>query len=623
MNSPSVENLALASESRYRRLGEWIGEHGDEILNAASDPLYMTLGVVGLAGVVGGAVTARAAAPALYYKAARGLAESDAAITWGYRQQRFLDHHTRLPIAGLWSDRESHVQFVAPTRQGKTQALLPIIIQDLEAGRDVFLQEISGDLGLQAESQARARGAQVLKADASDPHSLPFNPIAAPSNEAAAQRAATVIEAIATDHAHYSSMNESFARHFTILARDYMAKEGHSPNDATLSLVYRFSVEHDFLLEVLDAREDEDKRIRIDAPWLSKKTATWLEQKYLRWTNKDRDDNVTGFSTYLDNLLDTEAAERFLCPPPGQPTLDLAAEVSDEADHATTPGEMGRLIMVRLPIETLYPKPARDAAYWVLKALIDSTFTHRSIDSAPLAVILDELPTLVGKQTRDALDDFQQWLANIGKFHVAVHVAYQGWALLPDILEGALRSNGRNIFISGGMSGRDARIAQEVLGSELEEDVAESKELGRADRRRRRQVSVKEHPRYSVGEIQKIPRGQWWLLRFHRGKYRDPIVIRVPMAKMPADEGPLQPEPVEDDPDSEGEQKGEPYEPSQEAAAFLQRPGAHRASEAGPAEEGEKGEPRYRLPGSSNALRGEGYVEEETGHSPRAPGGGG
>lgn len=526
---------ASDSGNRYNRLGAWIGENAPDLFQAAQDPANMILGGLGLATLAGTAISVRAAVPSLYYKAVRDLAEAEGAITWGYRQGGRFDHFAKIPIPGLWRDRTAGVQFIAPTAGGKTQGLLPVGLQDLEAGRDVLVIEISGDLGTEMERHARARGAEVLKVDPSDPDALAFNPIYAPSNQKAGQKAAAAMKAVATNHPHYSSMNQNLARFFTILARDYKRHQGRDPNEANLLEVRKFIQNFDLLRRTVGAYEAEDKQIYIEAPWLSEDAAEWIEQSYLRWRPDYRETTTSGFIAYLNNLLSAEAARECLCPQPGKEVLDLAHQVSDKAADPALPGETGRLIVMRFPVEVLDGEPAADTAYWALKTVIDTTRTGRSIHSSPLSIIQDELPTLIGDASEAALKDYQLWITNIRKFNVAVHLAYQGWALLPQILTGTLQSNGRNVLISGGMGGEDARHAQRMLGSDLEEEVSENEELGRPGRRRSRRVSIKENPRYSVGEIQKIPRGHWWLLRLHRGDYSDPIVIRMPMAKMPSE----------------------------------------------------------------------------------------
>ncbi len=141
-----------------------------------------------------------------------------------------------------------------------------------------------------------------------------MNPIHADSNEEAAQRAAKAMSAVATDHPHYSNMNEAFARNFTVLARDYKRHRGRDPNEATLSDVYEFALKFEDLKKVVKAsveKGDDGERVaRIDAPWFSAATADWLEQFYLPWQPRDRQHEVSGFVNYLDTLLSTAAARR-------------------------------------------------------------------------------------------------------------------------------------------------------------------------------------------------------------------------------------------------------------------------------------------------------------------------
>lgn len=528
------------SEERTDKIADWLAQNAPEIGHWLTTPTGMFFGTLGLVGVGTVAFSARAGIPALYYHSKRGLAESEAAITWGYRDMGFFDFFSRPPVLGRWSDRTRGVQLVAPTGQGKTQGLLPIIIQDLESGRDVLVVEVSGDLGTEAERHARARRAEVMKVDAGDPEALAFNPLFAASNEQAAQRAAAALKSVSSESDYYSDQNVAFARHFTVVARDYKQHLGRDPNEATLYEVRNLAMKIEQLKELVGASIEKDstgeRKATIDADWLSEDTADWLEQYYLPWHPDDRKKTVSGFVAYLDNLLFEPAARQCLCPEPGREILDLAHEVSDAGQDPAAPGETGRLIVLRFPQEVLGNLPAKEAAYWGVKTTIDATQAARSKGSSPLSIIFDELPTLVGDASASALKDFQLFVTNIRKFNCAVHVAYQGWDLLPKILNGTLQSNGRNILIGGAMGGEDAKHAQRVLGSELEEDISEQEELGRPNRRRSRRVNVKEQNRFSVGEIQNVKLGQWWLLRLEKGNHRNPVVIRVPLATVPGED---------------------------------------------------------------------------------------
>ncbi len=556
--------------SRAFEAGKWVSSHAEEIAASATDPLNIVLGVLGLTGVAGVGCGVRAALPAVYYRSVRALGEGEGAITWGYREQSFFDGLAKPPIVGLWKDLLMGTQLVAPTGRGKTQALLPIIIQHLEAGRSVALVETDGDLGPLAEAQALSMGAEVAKVDASDPEALPMNAIGADSNEEAAQRAADAMGAVATDHPHYSNRNEDFARNFTVLARDYKASRGRDPNEATLLDVRAFARDFEDLKKAVGAsieKGDDGERVaRIDAPWLSQDVANWLEQFYLPWSPRDRQHEVGGFLAYLNNLLSTEAARKSLCPQPGAEVLDLAHEVSEEAENATEPGERGRLIVLRFPKNVFRGNSADYAAYWALEIITEATIAARSEDSAPLALILDELAAIVGRRTRAALQRFQDYLVSVRKHNVAVAVAYQGWRLLPEILAGTLASNGANVLMSGGMRGADAKTAQDMLGTELRVETDERHDVGGGPGHgHRRSVGKRlvEKPRYSVEHIEWVPRGWWWLMRVHRGQTRKPVIVHVPMAKPPArrDEEPSE----EPEGDRKGERPGGQPEPDTDA----------------------------------------------------------
>ncbi len=144
--------------SRAFEAGKWVSSNAEEIAASATDPLNIVLGVLGLTGVAGVGCALRAALPAVYHRSVRTLAEGAGAITWGYREQSFFDGLAKPPIVGLWADLTMGTQFIAPTGRGKTQALLPLVIQHLEAGRDVALLETDGDLGPLAEPRPERAG---------------------------------------------------------------------------------------------------------------------------------------------------------------------------------------------------------------------------------------------------------------------------------------------------------------------------------------------------------------------------------------------------------------------------------------------------------------------------------
>lgn len=518
------------------------------VLETVTDPVNIALGFGGLT-LSAGAVTAVAGAvPAIYSRSRRAMAEGQGAVTYGIREQYALDGLSKPPVFGLWKDRLMGVQFIAGSQRGKTQALLPLINQDLEAGRDVCFLETEGDFGPQAVAHARARGARVLIVDATDPEALALNPLFADSNDDAAQRAAKAISAVATESVHYSNMNDAFARNFTVLARDYKRSQGRDPNEATLSDVYDFALDIEYLKKTLrasiEADGDGERIARIEAKWLSRETARWFEKNYLPMRPDDRKRETSGFISYLYNLLSSPAAKACLCPEPGREVLNLAHELSDEAETATEPGQMGRLIAIRFPKSVFKGDSSEYAAYWALRIITDATRELRTTTSAPLALIIDELNTIIGRVSGNSLEDFKSYLVNVAKLGVAVHVSYQDWDLLPDDLDGGLRGAGANLFISGGMRGEAAVKTQKVLGSEMRTETETRREAGSGGIGAgpilgffgKRYVGKRENekPHYSIERITTLPRGYWFLKRVHDGDEQEPVIIRVPMAKMPA-----------------------------------------------------------------------------------------
>ena len=519
----------------------------DTALGAADDPLV----VVVIVAVVVALIAAAVLAPAALYHARAALRARPQDLVVADRREEFVDNVVSMPLTLRWKDRCSHVQCLGPTGSGKTYAILPWIVQDLLAGRSVAIVQIHGDLADWAIAYADAMGATAHVCDFSDDSSLKLNLLAGENTQKVANRAASAVRAVASQYPHYQNVAEEATRRFVILARSWAAHMGGSENDADIEL-WRWLLydrpQLDRVLGVVYLENENGRRtggVRVNAPWLDHFTATWFEQRYLVWSETQRENNLAGVEMFLNRILSEDAARRRMCPGVSDPELDLYGELRSTAGHLSGVGPdigaggaganhtLGKLIVVKAPVEAMDVEPARAIAYWALKTVQDATLTRRE-DADPLCVYLDELPTLIGKGHREEVDAFAGWLANVRKLGVAVHVAYQGYSLLGEVLVGNLDTNGRNVLILGGLAERDIRKVQRSLGEEqdVEDERVTSGAFGTetvTSRGRRRQ----EKPSMSFDELKYMRRGEGLWMGVKENADQKPVKTRSRHLKPP------------------------------------------------------------------------------------------
>ena len=525
------------------KLPGWLeaaGRFKDTALDAASNPLVVAAVVLAVAAVVAVVAAVVMGFPAATYHARLALRSRPSDLVVADRREKGVDSWVSMPITLRWADRCAHVQCLGPTGSGKTYALLPWIVQDLLAGRSVAIVQIHGDLADRALEYADAMGATAHVCDFSDDSSLKLNLLAGENTQKVANRAASAVRAVASHYPHYQNVAEEVTRRFVTLARSWTAHMGGDENDADVEL-WRWLLydrpQLDRILDVTYAENDQGRRtgeVRVNAPWLDHFTATWFEQRFLVWSEHQREQNCAGVEMFLNRILSEDAARRRMCPGVSEPELDLYGEMRSTATRLTeaTAGRegshpLGKLVVVKAPVEALDTEPARAIAYWALKTIEDATLTRRE-DADPLCVYLDELPTLIGKGHREEVDAFTGWLANVRKLGVAVTVAYQGYSLLPDVLVGSLDTNGRNVLILGGLAESDIRKVQRSLGEEqeVEDERLVEGAFGTetvTSRGRRRQ----ERPSKSFDELKYMRRGEQLWMGVRAGADQKPVKTRA------------------------------------------------------------------------------------------------
>lgn len=528
------------------KLPGWLeaaGRFKDAALGSADNPLVVVAVVGAVAAVVAVLAAIRVGVPAASYHARAALRARPSDLIVADRREEFVDNVVSMPLILRWADRCAHVQCLGPTGSGKTYTLLPWIVQDLLAGRSVMILQIYGDLADRALEYADAMGATAHVCDFSDESSLKLNLLAGESTQKVANRAASAVRAVASQYPHYQNVAEEATRRFVILARSWTAHMGGSENDADIELWRWLLYDRpalDRILGVTYLETDGGRRtgeVRVNAPWLDHFTATWFEQRFLVWSEQQREHNIAGVEMFLNRILSEDAARRRMCPDVSEPELDLYAEMRSTAGHLSGASArngasdgrshtLGKLVVVKAPVEALDTEPARAIAYWALKTVQDATMTRRE-GADPLCVFLDELPTLIGKGHREEVDAFTGWLANVRKLNVAVTVAYQGYSLLEDVLVGSLETNGRNKLIQGGLPESDIRKIQRSLGEE--QDVEDERLTDGAfgtetvtSRGRRRQ----ERPTKSFDELKYMRRGEGLWMGVAQGADQKPVKTR-------------------------------------------------------------------------------------------------
>lgn len=529
--------IGESSEQLGNMLAEKLPSYVDAVqqyaASVADNPLLAALPLAGLAAV-GGTV---ALTPVGLHHAKHSLTGSPSDLKIGDRLEKAVDEWFSMPVWLKWADRCMHTVLIGPTGSGKTTALMPWLIQDLTGGRTAVIVQVEGDFAEEGENYARALGCEVLKFDLTDlSNSLKFNPLAGESTEVVAERMAAAMRAAVGEHSHFEAIAEDLTRNTTVLARQYSAHKGFSESDANLQLMEMLLLDRDFLEEVLDATPVTDEKgkptgkVRVNAPWLDPYVATWFEQDYLRWNSTQLQQNTIGVKMVLRRVLANETARAGMCPAPDEPVLDLAAEVADvgavgETDQGGTGARRGKLIVINA--HGVGQQPASAIAHWAIKTIEDGT-ADRTKDSSPLCVYLDELPTLIGDGHRQALKDFNSWLATVRKLQVAVTVAFQGWSQLPKAMADTIDTNCRNKLIAGGGSTEDIQRLKRMLGEE-QEVVSESVTPGSLgpDQVRSRSRRKEEKSRLTYDEIQRLRREEWIWMGTRDGANLAPVKLKT------------------------------------------------------------------------------------------------
>lgn len=495
----------------------WIYTHKEIIKAWYSDPATLTIsGICAILAAIVTLVSIRLVTT-LYYAAVGALRIAPGCIVAGYRQDSLLNGLAKIPMILRFIDRCMHTLIVGPTRSGKTTLIEAFAEQDFREGHTVFFLDVGGDGGDWVLKAARRIGVPVSIFDPDDPDANKWNllqPGPGRSIDDVAEDIAAMLEVVSvSSDSYYETLNTSIARNMVYVA-DAIARKR---NEVLHPSLWRRCIDdHEYLLRELDLYEDPYKRLRVGLENLKPGTRMWLENRYLTWSRELRDRNTSGLSLLFDEILSRDSVVEAVCPLLGEKTINM--------DNVLL---KGGLVMFRARPDQLGRIPALVLALMILQSFQQTTLNPRR-ERRPIAAYFDEIHTILGGQYTEAARSFAHFMTQVGKYGVAVHIAIQGFKLLPDYLLRVVVQNASNKFMTGRLAVEDAYATQQLLGTETTqaEEVRRTVSSGLSSPRRVSTTSrTEEQPRYSVEWIRRLPRGKWLCQVVRDGNLMDPVVM--------------------------------------------------------------------------------------------------
>lgn len=473
-----IQSPADASSAFFNKiLPGWIDSATAMAQSAASDPAVMAAGTLCVAGLV----TTTVGGPRVVRKAAIAARTDPSDLYIGDRDGGKL--FGKLPVRLTWADRCAGFRITGPTKSGKTTAAVPFAMDDLAAGRDVFVLETHGDLGTEIKKRAAALGVDILSCDASEALPMFWNPLAGENTEDVANRLSSAIVSSLHYHGFYGPMGESIVRNFIKLAREYMEfREEVDPSEADWAFLSRLITDSDFLHETLQTTTSDGKnksssnRYVVGAKWLTQRTRSWFDGEFLSRSDEKRQEYRQNVANLFEKLDNSRAAKRMLIPEEGRERLDLYEELNQpptgptahDADKSAFRGRLGRLIVLRAPVGEagMGESAAGTIACLALKTVIDATLERDAPEShvKPLSIFLDEMPKLMGQANEEIQHDVAGWLTLVRDKNCAPHLMFQSHALMPKILLDALDATCRNFLIMPGASADEVEFYRKTAG---------------------------------------------------------------------------------------------------------------------------------------------------------------
>ena len=485
-----------------------------EISNFFSDPIKLTI-VVALLIAIGIVLISTLRLSSKGLQAAwEALQAKPGRITLGAQREKFIHYLVNPLIKISFEDaRKGGVVLFGPTGQGKTTALLLILVRALIWGHTVVVLEADGNLGLRLLNYARAMGLgkRCFHFDPSAPDSWKWNPLLG-DPERAVRRAVNTVVSVSQNHPFYGGLNENVMRQMTKLTIYYASYVGVEP---TLELLLRLLTDHRLLDEILDFGPSAAGVSEIRAPFVDGDLKVWLEQEYLSWNPKVRGEYLLGLRNFLRSLMSSERVVDLLSPETREQTIDVRKALNS-----------GGLLVFRCTSDEVGEVESQTILSWVQQTIQQETL-GRSAPMRPVWSAIDEAHIILGNQNTATAQSYSRWFVQSRKFGVVPVLGYQSFFQLPDSLRKAIASSARNKLIFGGLHGDDAKHAQDLLGHTTRRKT-ESRKVSTgspfAPKRIQEVTTLVEEPCYSLTEVETLPMGNCFF-KGVRGKFQPPPMV--------------------------------------------------------------------------------------------------
>ncbi len=509
-------------ESQFYQAGRWAAEHKEEIFDFVSDPVNLVVIVALLAAVAGTIMLLLKLGIKALRSAWDALNVRPGQITLGVQRGELLHHLTDPPVRIAFEDaRKGGVVLVGPTGQGKTTALLLMLVQALLQGHTVILLEADGNLGLRLLKYARAigLGKRCFHFDPSTSNSWKWNPLSG-DPERAVRRAVNTVLSVSQNHPFFGGLNENVMRQMTKLT---IAYAGHAGLEPTLGLLLRLLTDHKYLCALLDVAPDATGEPEVHASFVDVELKTWLEQEYLSWNPKVRGEYLLGLRNFLRSLMSSERVAEMLSPEAGERTIDVGRVL-----------DSGGLLIFRCTSDEVGEIESQTILSWAQQTIQQETM-GRSGPMRPVWSAIDEAHVILGNHNTATAQSYSRWFVQSRKFGVVPVLGYQSFFQLPDSLRKTIAGSARNKLIFGGLHGDDAKHAQELLGhtTRRKTETREASTGGPFSPKSIQKVTTPvEEPYYSLPEVEDLPVG-YCFFKGVRGK-RQPPPAMVKFGKLPS-----------------------------------------------------------------------------------------
>lgn len=331
----------------------------------------------------------------------------------------------RLPVRLTVSDRFMHMHILGPTGSGKSSSILmPLIAQDLKAGRAVTLIEPKGDLSYTAYQAALEHHATVVYFDPHRPDCAHYNPLSGPADVAAEGLSWALNQITEAGHPFYAVTSRVLLMYSVMAVKESLG-------------------EHADLSHVLDFLRTESFRDTVLGKSHDRRVLGYFREQLKQISARTAQEQRQGLLNRLELLLVNPDIRRVLT---GPSDFDWDTVLREDIS-VICPLSLARLGESAKVLGTLLWHGLAMATYRRLKAG----------DVHPYFLYLDEFHQYV-------TPDLSDYLALARGYSVGLVLAHQDLGQLSNALREAILANARQRIILGGIHADDeavfSRLAQ-------------------------------------------------------------------------------------------------------------------------------------------------------------------